>query len=58
MLNYFVATKRRWERNGARLWSQTQPQHVRVSTTLDMSDMLRLVLRTQPRSVSNSLRSL
>src|SRR5213596_3953247 len=37
-------------RNGARLWSKTEPQRVAGAHASEPVDALRLVLRTQPRS--------
>jgi hypothetical protein len=42
----YGAARRSRNQNGARLWSKTQPQRVAVG----ISSVLRLVLRTQPRS--------
>jgi hypothetical protein len=41
---------------GARLCPKDQPQRVASSETVCETEMLRLVLRTQPRSVSKTCR--
>src|SRR5439155_24427295 len=47
ILRYSAARQSR-NQNGPRLWSKTQPQRVGIAA------MLRLVLRTQPRSENSS----
>src|SRR5437773_4501455 len=44
----YSAARRSCNQNGPRLWSKTQPQRVGIAA------MLRLVLRTQPRSENSS----
>src|SRR5881396_2151657 len=44
----YSAARRSRNQNGPRLWSKTQPQRVGIAA------MLRLVLRTQPRSENSS----